>query len=354
MTKRFGVHTLTRELPSLENLDVVDPGTAITAVKAAVGGLAAAPVVKKSLLKAMGRLIAGVADVPAAWLESKAQVIRDETAARSAVNAELARAAVHAIGGDPALGERSLKYLGARILREQANREFVAAAAAEELRANPPAEDSETEISADWLDVFSRFAESRSDQDVQLYFAKVLAGEIRKPGSFSPATMDALARLSPTAAKLFQLACAITTCFCDYPQVEPALIVEPIGRAGQNALKPFGLSYSALTVLQSAGLIHTDLNAWRELPKGIFASTVAIGGKRTRLVETSGQPPVGFDPNTPIRFNAINLTQAGCEIQTIVHAEPNAEYLGRLKAWIASTVGLPLAQADGVPSPATR
>lgn len=175
-----------------------------------IHGLPLPPVVKRSFQKAFGTLITGVIDIPAAWLESKSQLIRDETAARSFISSEAARAAAKKFSSDERLIVRAVDHFGARIIKEQQNREFIAKAALEELNSNPPSEDSEQEIDEDWLDMFSRIAKKRSNQDMQLDLAKLLAGEIKNPGSFAPSTIEVLSTLTASFAQTFQNFCNIS------------------------------------------------------------------------------------------------------------------------------------------------
>jgi hypothetical protein len=316
----------------------IDPESALATV-AAIGD-ALPIVVKKSFFAAMSRLITGAVEVPAAWLEGKTQAIRDDTAGRTLIAREAAQAAAARFGSDPALVDRAVSHFGARLLREQSTRESVAAAAAQDLKANPPTEDSQSPISDDWLDMFSRLSETRTDEDVRLYFGKLLAEEIRKPGSFSPATMQALASITPSTALLFQKACALCVTFPAIKGViKPLIVCEPFGQPGDNKLDQFGLSYMELTLLQSAGLVHTDLNAWRMLPIALFL----VG------IEVARKPVLILSPDTPApgpeilerlqqsqRVGIVNLTPVGGELFGIVHAEPNADYVAGLRAWALS------------------
>ncbi len=138
------------------------------------------PIVKKSFWKALSTLITGVVDVPAAWLESKSQEIRDETKGKSLITSEAAKAAAKKFSSSDQLAERAVDHFGARILKEQRNREAVAQATIKELGSSPACEDTNQEIDEDWLDMFSRIAEKRSNQDMQSYLARLLAGEIKK------------------------------------------------------------------------------------------------------------------------------------------------------------------------------
>jgi len=317
----------------------IDPQTALATVVAV--GEALPTVVKKSFFGAMSRLITGAVEVPAAWLEGIAQGFRDDTAGRTLVAKEAAQAAAARFGTDPALADRAVSHFGTRLLREQANREFVAAAAAQDLKSDPPVEDAKEQISEDLLDMFARYAESRSDEEVKLYFGKLLAEEIRRPGSFSPATMHALSTITPKTAAIFQKLCSITIGFPQAPLLSPAVICDAFGSPGGNGLEPFGLSYVSLAFLQSAGLIHSDLNAWRTAPGVLYLTPGEISKKLVPLLIPGANPTPEMVEGwqKPLRTNIINLTQAGLELRRIVHAEPNQTYLDGLRQWLAKAMG---------------
>jgi hypothetical protein len=150
--------------------------------------------------KAISRLIAGAADVPAAWLNSKAQSIKDETEARSTIMQAVASASAQAAVADPLLLDRALSRYIADLHKKQENREAVAEKAFEALKENPAAEDSKGP-SEDWMNVFEEYAEKASSEELRQTWARVLAGEIRKPASFSLRTLQFLSVLDKTTAE---------------------------------------------------------------------------------------------------------------------------------------------------------
>jgi hypothetical protein len=149
--------------------------------------------------KAISRLIGATVEIPAAWFEQKAQGIRDETEARSKMMQTLAEKSTELGLSDPKLLERGLNSMLGRAYREQENREAVAGKVLEQLRLDPPPEDS-AGPSDDWLNLFEDFASKASSEWVRENWARVLAGEIRKPSSFSLQTMSFLAQLDQPSA----------------------------------------------------------------------------------------------------------------------------------------------------------
>lgn len=297
------------------------------------------PVIKKSLWQALSTLITGVVDVPGAWLEGKAQVIRAEAAGRSLLTIESAKAAAKRFSSDEKLIDRSMVFFCNRILKEQRNREQIFETTIKELSSTPPTEDSKQGIDEDWLDMFSRIAEQRSNEDMQLYLARLLAGEIKKPGSFQPSTVEVLSKLTPELAQIFQHFCNISMVVAEkvedgkihFGEGFPFILAEPYGAPAQNALKDLGFSYVILTQLQDAGLIQNDLSAFIELPIAVFILPIKIGDQVFHF--TSKQPSQEmFDKNRKLKI--INFTTAGRQLRQIIDKMPNGEYINKTKEWV--------------------
>jgi uncharacterized repeat protein (TIGR03899 family) len=62
---------------------------------------------------------------------------------------------------------------------------------------------------ADWFSTFTELAEDVSNKTMQNLWAKILAGEISQPGSFSTKTLKIFRAMSITEAKLLSKACSL-------------------------------------------------------------------------------------------------------------------------------------------------
>src|SRR3546814_19471102 len=60
----------------------------------------------------------------------------------------------------------------------------------------------------DWMNRFMRFAEDASSERLQELFARILAGEVVRPGSFGAATLRAVSELDQSIANDFSSAWA--------------------------------------------------------------------------------------------------------------------------------------------------
>lgn len=297
------------------------------------------PEIKKSLFKAVGSLITGLADVPAAWLESKARAIRADASAQAIVTMQAGHVAAAQLDVDPALTERAASHFTARLNRGQANREAVVRGAAVELAQHPIVEDAAGVIDDDWLEMFASLAEQLTNPEMQTYFSRLLAGEIRKPGAFSPRTMQVMATLTPARAALFSAFCDLAYVWPAPINVEPMVITAPFGAAGENSLRPLGFSYQQLLSLQEAGLIAHDLNSWNAFVPAWF-----LGDR------TLGSMPVQFGFMQPFdkakltlpgpRVQVILFSEAGRELFPLVSKGLNQAYIDKFIPWVEQTYGL--------------
>ena len=129
-----------------------------------VGDLAGIPApVKRNLFKAVGALITGLADVPAAFLEMKAAEFKTRQRGHNAVMTAAAQNAAALAGKSPEIADRALSYFANDLICEQANREAIAKEAARESNnLRPPDTDQEIPpIDDDWL---NQFQETRFNQ----------------------------------------------------------------------------------------------------------------------------------------------------------------------------------------------
>ncbi|SIT10876.1 DUF2806 domain-containing protein [Paracoccus saliphilus] len=151
--------------------------------------------------KAISRLIGAAVDIPAAWLEVKAQAIHDEANAKRNVNNAIVDSVAQVSASDEQIIERAKNSLINKSYRTQVNKEAVARIAVGELIETPPPPESEGP-SDDFMNKFERYAEDASSDDLRTLFGKILAGEVRKPGSISPFTMHFTAMLDKHTADL--------------------------------------------------------------------------------------------------------------------------------------------------------
>ena len=75
------------------------------------------------------------------------------------------------------------------------------------------------DISDDWLNQFRDVACQKSSEEAQDLFSKVLAGEIRKPGSFSLRALTTLSDMDQNVAMIFKAFCSLCLVNLDDPKM---------------------------------------------------------------------------------------------------------------------------------------
>ena len=147
--------------------------------------------------------------------------------------------------------------------KRQSNIESVVRQAASEL-GDKHVEDHEPDH--DWTARFFNDIQDVSTKETQRLYARILAGEVERPGSTSTKTLSILTNLDRPTATLFRTLCsACMSLFADTDRVLEARVLSLGGDASQNALKKFGLSFDSLNVLNEHGLVIADYRSWYDI-----------------------------------------------------------------------------------------
>jgi hypothetical protein len=146
-------------------------------------------VASKPVQETIGRLVAGAADVPTAYLEGWAQRVRSETLARKQITSAVAKSAKALAATDNDLAIAGLDRWTNKLRVRQHSIDEVATRtigvlAEEEI---PPEAAAPEE---DFMRMFEDLAEHASSENVADLLARILAGEIRKPHSVSLRTLQ--------------------------------------------------------------------------------------------------------------------------------------------------------------------
>jgi hypothetical protein len=103
------------------------------------------------------------------------------------------------------------------------------------------------ELKQDWMENFISHAAKAGDEDAETLWARILAGEVNKPGSYSKRTLDVLSLMTQQEAELFVKA-------GQYAVSDGRLIIVP---RDQSFFPPdSGLNYYSFMELAALGLFH--------------------------------------------------------------------------------------------------
>ena len=192
---------------------------------------------------------------------------------------------------------------------------------------------SDHEPDHDWTARFFNDIQDVSSEEMQLLWAKVLAGEVEKPGSTSLQTLSILKNLDQATARLFGKLCS--TCISLRPdgnQFIDARVPSLGGNAGSNALQEYGLHFGNLNVLNEHGLVISDYNSR-------FDYRVCVGVLLSGRNPVKMRIPFSFQgrnwlllPTTEraiaqeLTIDGVALTRSGQELSRIVDLAPMNEY----------------------------
>jgi hypothetical protein len=265
-------------------------------------------------VSALDRLVGAALDWPAAFFEGAAgkKRLSDE------IDAQLRRAqaavAEAQIAGNQALGGVLIDSVLVEGARKQKNVSGVAIEAVEAMKALPPPTSEETHsegnqaddnLDSDWMNMFIRFAEDASSEQLQQLWGRVLAGEVRKSGSFSRQTLRFIAELDTETAATCEWAANYT-------------VDGIIPKFDQwNSGKPF----ANMIDLQRLGLID-GVGGFGPNRKYTFD---AAGNVTIQYGETALH--IEGDPGAEVKIGAIIITRLGKEVFSLLPSDPKAQIL---------------------------
>lgn len=166
----------------------------IEVISAGVGGLSKPYLIRKN------------ADAKAYEIKVIAQAIKEnqqdlESIGISDENLSLMSLNYDAIKGELSIEDRTQNRVSFKEVKRQKNIESITQKAVESLEAEH--EVSEAPVEDDWITRFFDYAEDISNESMQDLWGRILAGEVKKPKSYSLRTLDILRNLSANEAEVF-------------------------------------------------------------------------------------------------------------------------------------------------------
>ena len=207
----------------------------------------------------------------------------------------------------PSLPERAEVRKVYQESKKQQNIEAICANAAEELASESEVPENKPE--PDWINHFFDMAEKVSSEDLQFWWGRILAGEIKRPGSFSLRTLEVLKNLSRQEAENFL-------------KLSKYIIEDSDGQAFflEEVKDKSILSLSEIMGLVEAGLISSITPLNLSLTIGplnqqyfFYASSVLSFEKEKHICT--------------VYSSMILLTKSGYEILKLITIEPDMEYV---------------------------
>jgi hypothetical protein len=151
------------------------------------------------------------------------------------------------------LKQRAAMSAQARQIRHQISMENIVRMTHEEQLKLPDAPNKEP-VDPDWLARFETLARDILDEDVQRLWAKILAGEISRPGHFSVRSLNVLSVMTKAEAEKFCLLCKFVAHSLD-GQYSYQIHSE---QTDDYVSQEFGLTSSVYALLREIGLLEAS------------------------------------------------------------------------------------------------
>jgi hypothetical protein len=206
-----------------------------------------------------------------------------------------------------------------RELKREVNLRAIALLAQEE--AYPDEQVSDSKVNDQWTARWIDGAQDVSDEQLRVLWAKLLAGEVRRPGSYSLHTIEYLRRVSPGEAKnIERIACLALKDYYSGAMKKNTFIYK-----GEDSLKD--ISKNLILELEEAGIMNTAT-------LGFTVKLAAVKHEEKWIRALQFQDRLLFaetdDPKTELSLKVFRLTSLGAEIISLGHFEINRDYLGKV------------------------
>ena len=191
------------------------------------------------------------------------------------------------------LRQRTGSRLAYQEIRKQENIETVIDKAYEEVQGKEL--QSDIPVNPDWMNRFITDIGEVSDEDMQLLWAKVLAGEVIAPKSYSLKTLDCLRNLTSDDAALFTKVC-------------PFIINDSFLLSDMGLNEKYGILYNDILRLDDCGLINSS---------GFISMNMNIGKERILILDFEEYILMGqcnTDEVQKISIGEFPLTRSGREL----------------------------------------
>lgn len=171
---------------------------------------------------------------------------------------------------------------------------------------------SDEKIDEDWITRFFDTVENISNESLQMLWAKILAGEIKKPNTYSLRTLELLKNLSFKDAELFSKIGNLS--------IQNQTRTSTFVMSDKTILEKFGINFSEILSLQDLGLIH---------PHSLLSFNVKKQANDILIYLFYGKDLIKIDlkKNTEINVPSYSFTSIGMELLSLIERVRNDLYI---------------------------
>ena len=309
-------------------------------IGSAVGHLFAGRIARREVEK---RLIAAQGEVQANKILAEGQATTMQIIAKAQADArQIVISQDATVQGEVTFGELMNQSIQFQEEKRLSNSATIIGQAADELGDK---EVKDHEIDHDWTARFFNEIQDVSAAETQLLYARILAGEVERPGSTSIKALSILRDLDQSTAVLFGT--LHSTCISLSLDGHTILDVRALslgGDASQNALREFGLSFDNLNILNEHGLIIADYRSRYDIRMCISSPGTTDQGKpvvvRVPFLFQNRywilEPTKGRKAGAEYQVSGVALTKAGRELSRVVECQPIPSYSEQLETFFKS------------------
>jgi len=210
------------------------------------------------------------------------------------------------------IGLRAYERVSYREIRRQNNIDAIVEGAAGYL----PEEVSPEDVNEDWIVNFFELSQDIGNADMQQIWSKILAGEVNKPGSFTPRTLQVVKSLTKEEAQAFTTLSSFAFSVGKYHYALPIL-----SYSFYEFIRSNGLSATMETHLKNIGLLsHSKVyfDADEEQPEQVSLRYFSNDYYTC---------PTPEEESGTVDLCCFPFTEIGSELASISGAEPNKDYI---------------------------
>ncbi len=286
-------------------------------LEASLSGTGVSGKVKSRALAALDRFAGSLIDIPTAKLEAAAARIRAESNQKIRLLTS-ANESIHTLEDEEKLAQAVVKINTAERIEPTINKLHVAKLAIKHLsnnQSNEKRSSGNDNLEEDWLNYFEQYAEKATSEKMRDLWARVLAGEIRKPQSFSLATLRFLSELDQEIAKVFERE--------TMHRMQNGFILMPEDQEKRNQ-RFFDLSF-----LEEVGLLQ-DVTLGAQVTKKLNDEGYFIWREGNLMLKAKAEES--------IRLEVVRITRVGQEITHILPPPSHMEVLEKIAERIFQNV----------------
>lgn len=181
-----------------------------------------------------------------------------------------------------------------------------------------------SDFDRDWMSKFFDYAQEISDDDLKLLWARILAGEIKQPGSFSRRTLNILYNLSKSEALIFNKICQGAFKIGGTYQI-------PIFYGPEYGFK---IEASDMLTMEECGLVHSLTNLMMSAPNSQEEILFTSSGDIAIFTQNK---PITMRKGEKLSLTGFQFTSSGNELISIIGEEISSENLLKFAAELKKT-----------------